>query len=109
MRWPAGRLVDLTGAVDTGPPAAAASGARPWHDSAAGGGVLALSALPALIVTVIPANDTLKLLGLGPGTALISTLTTACLLLAMVGAMVVIGLNHPQEVMTPASSGDASI
>jgi hypothetical protein len=67
--------------------------------------VLALCALPALVVTVIPSNDTSKLLGLGAGTGLISTLTTAALLLTLAGAMVVIALHHPQEELTTATSG----
>lgn len=49
---------------------------------------LAVIAAPALIVSVIPANDSLKILGLGSGTAIVSTLTTACLLVTMAGAMV---------------------
>jgi hypothetical protein len=70
---------------------------RALRNGGRGEGVLALCALPALIVTVIPANDTLKALGLGSGTSIISTLTTESLLVAMVGAMVTIVVHHPHN------------
>ncbi len=98
--WPAGAASGHHTRVDTagrsGDGVAAAPGA--WQGSRAWAAVLVLCTLPALVATVIPANDTLKLLGLGSGTAVISTFTTACLLVAMAGAMVVIAFDHPQEV-----------
>jgi hypothetical protein len=129
LRQPVARVVDRMGIFDrsgadggTGTGVGARDGPGPragvfdsgrflderqmLRDGGAWGGVLALCALPALIVTVIPANDTVKVLGLGSGTAVISTITTACLLVAMVGAMVVIAFDHPQEV-SAADGGDA--
>jgi hypothetical protein len=47
---------------------------------------VAVLALPALVLSVIPASDTSKLLHLGGDIGTISTLTTASLLLALVGA-----------------------
>jgi hypothetical protein len=102
MRWPVERLTSAIGAAGDNvpdgpetsddrrpgaPPPAAGAGPR-W------GAVLALTTLPALVVSVIPAQATTKLLGLGSGTAIISTLTTACLLVALVGAVAVVALEH---------------
>jgi hypothetical protein len=93
---PARTLVDR--ALALGPsPASAVPPARMAPRRWGPGGWLALAALPALVVTVIPSNDTLKLLGAGSDTGVISTLTTACLLLFMAVAMVVIALDHPPE------------
>jgi len=52
------------------------------------GVVRVVAVLPALVVTVLPGNETAKVLGLGSGTAVISTVTTVALLLAMAGAVV---------------------
>jgi hypothetical protein len=71
--------------------------------------VLALTALPALIVSVVPANDTVKLLGLGSGTGIISSLTTASLLVAMVGAMVVIAFMSHREVAMESGSDSPAV
>ncbi|MGH9017809.1 MAG: glycosyltransferase family 87 protein [Acidimicrobiales bacterium] len=49
-------------------------------------GLLALCAVPALVVTIIPARATLKLFGLGSSTGGLSTLTTVSLLVALAGA-----------------------
>jgi hypothetical protein len=87
MGWAVTRFLDWREAADDRAPS------RPHR----GGALLAVTSLPALIVTIIPANDTLKLLGLGSGPAIISTLTTACLLLSMAGALAVVALHHPQE------------
>jgi Glycosyltransferase family 87 len=110
VRWPLVRLLDRAehlghgdpgGAVDRGAPVGGGGivceGGR-VDEGGRWGAVLALSVVPALIVSVAPANDTLKLLGLASGTAIISTVTTVCLLLGVVGAMVAIGFDHPQEV-----------
>jgi hypothetical protein len=102
MRWPVARLFDgdNASALD-GHSAGAGSpdghstdafeGGRRW------GGVLSLTALPALIVSVLPAHATLKVLGLGSGTAIISTVTTASLLVALGGALVVLGLGASEK------------
>ncbi len=105
LRWPVSRLWPggTTSGHDTGVdlPGRSGDGVAPsagaWQGNPTWAAVLVLGALPALVATVIPANDTLKLLGLGSGTAVISTFTTACLLVAMAGAMVVIAFDHPQE------------
>ncbi len=97
LRWPVAHVLDRTGASDRG--GTLERGAA-LDEGGVRGAVLALAALPALIVSVVPANDTVKVLGLGSGTGIISTLTTACLLLAMVGAMVVIALRRPPETAT---------
>jgi hypothetical protein len=94
MRWPLQRVLERTGVPDT--------------DRTPGGGLLALTALPALVVSVIPANDSLKALGLSSGTGVVSSLTTACLLVALAGALMVIVLHHPQE-PDPVSTGAASV
>jgi hypothetical protein len=98
MCRPVARVIDTQQASDAGSESRGvrkvSEAGRRWE------GVLALAALPALVVSVIPAQGTLKLLGLGSGTGIISTVTTACLLVAMVGALVVIGLDHPQETVT---------
>jgi hypothetical protein len=57
----------------------------------------ALCAAPALVVTVLPAHETLKVLGLGTGTSIISTVTTASLLLALVGAVAVLAFSGAKE------------
>jgi hypothetical protein len=60
-------------------------------------GWLALSAAPALVVTILPAHETLKVLGLGTGTSIISTVTTASLLLALVGTLAVLAFGGAKE------------
>ncbi|HVC71033.1 MAG TPA: glycosyltransferase family 87 protein [Acidimicrobiales bacterium] len=90
MRWPVSRVISALRAGRWPREAPAADGSR-W------GGLLALVALPALVVSVIPAQDTLKVFGLGSGTAIISTLTTAGLLVALVGAVVVVVLDPRRE------------
>ncbi|HXQ58840.1 MAG TPA: glycosyltransferase 87 family protein [Acidimicrobiales bacterium] len=103
MRWPVERVITASRfAHDRGPDDAAVRddrlpGAPPVASSDSSdrwAAVLALTTLPALVVSVIPAQATTKLLGLGSGTAIISTLTTACLLVALVGALVVVSLDH---------------
>jgi hypothetical protein len=94
MRQPVARLVDRLKLFDR---PARADDPDLVRDRGRWGSALALCALPALVVTVIPANDTVKLLGLGTGTSVISTLTTACLLVAMAGAFIAIAFDHPQE------------
>ncbi len=97
MRWPVARLFKQDGPPDAPGDAPHDAPQDAPGDGGRWGGLLALIALPALVVSVIPAQGTLKLLGLSSGTAIISTLTTVCLLLALVGALVVIELDHPQE------------
>jgi hypothetical protein len=60
-------------------------------------GWLTFSAVPALVVTVLPAHETLKVLGLGTGTSIISTVTTASLLLALAGAVAVLAFGDAPE------------
>jgi hypothetical protein len=93
MRCPVERIIDARRvAADHDRAGPATSDDRRWE------GVLALVTVPALVISVIPAQATTKLLGLGSGTAIISTLTTACLLVALVGALVVVVLDHGREV-----------
>jgi hypothetical protein len=94
IRQPVARLVDRLGLFEQ---PARLDDPPTFGDGGVWGVVLALCALPALVVTVIPANDTVKVLGLGTGTSVISTVTTACLLVAMAGAMICIAFDHPQE------------
>ena len=105
MRWPVERLITTIRAAadddDGGGP-----GPVPPDDGWRWGGVLALTTLPALVVSVIPAQATTKLLGLGSGTAIISTLTTVCLLVAMAGALVVASVDQRRTAPLPA---DASL
>jgi hypothetical protein len=121
LRWPLARALDRWG----GPGRAGASvadsragvfadgdpdGPQPTGDGGWWGGVLAVAALPALVVSVIPANDTVKVLGLGSGTGIISSLTTGCLLVAMVGALAVLALARPPEtVPAPHSASPAGV
>jgi hypothetical protein len=95
VRQPVARLVDRLRLFDR---PARFDGPETVRDGGRWGAVLALCALPALVVTVIPANDTVKVLGLGSGTSVISTLATACLLVAMAGALIGLAFDHPQEV-----------
>ena len=81
---PASRLVDRLGDR----PAHRAPTGAPSIELGWRAVVLAVSALPALAVTVLPGNETVKILGLGSGTAIVSTVTTVALLLAMGGAVV---------------------
>ncbi len=96
---------DRAGTIDGDAPRDGAGGARAV--------VLALTALPALIVSVVPANDTVKLLGLGSGTGIISSLTTASLLVALVGAMIVIAFpSHrlsPREIAVAKGSDPQAV
>ncbi len=55
-------------------------------------------ALPALVTSFIPAATTAKLLGLGPDVGVITTVTTACLLLALVGSLVALVLESEPTV-----------
>jgi hypothetical protein len=64
----------------------------------AGSLVMPVLALPALVASLIPARDTLHLLCLGTDVGLVSTLTTASLILALAGAATGIVFHHPQEV-----------
>jgi len=109
MRWPVTRVIDRAEVVGRremsvdparSDPGGWSEESRTFPESAASGAGLALSVLPAFVVSVIPANDTIKLLGLGSGPAIITTLTTVCLLVAMAGAMVVTAFVHPQELVT---------
>ena len=54
-------------------------------------------ALPALVASIIPARDTLRLLDLGTDVGSMSTLTTGCLVLALVGGAIAVVFHHPQE------------
>lgn len=106
IRRPAARLVDRLG---LSAPPAGVDDLPTVRDGGRGGVVLALFALPALVVTVIPANDTVNVLGLGSATSVISTLTTACLLVAMAGAMIGIAFDHPQEEAAGAPSATGAM
>jgi hypothetical protein len=115
LRWPVERLLDRVDDLDgddgdrvddrpgddprspAGPPGAVGGGptfraSRPW------GAVLAVGALPALFASVVPASAVGSAVpGVGTGNDVISTLTTACLLVALAGAMAAVAFDHPQE------------
>lgn len=67
---------------------------------------------PALLVSLIPAADTLKVLDLGNNTADVSTLTTVCLLLALGAVVVDLGRRRDvvprHEQARPAPNGAGS-
>jgi len=66
-----------------------------WDPGRGGLRTFLVLALPALVMCFIPATTTAKLLGLGPDVAVITTLTTACLLLALVGSMAALSSGPP--------------
>jgi hypothetical protein len=68
--------------------------------------VMLICTIPALVATVVPSNVTVKVLGLGSGTAIISTVTTVALLLAMAGAIVGITFGPPSRVSRGGSQDD---
>lgn len=96
-------------------PFAAAWGRPRASDPGRARGGLAVAALatPALVLSIVPAADTLKVLGLGTSTGGVSTATTACLLLALVGSAVVLARQRtPDDVdlgSGPAGQGVSAI
>jgi len=67
---------------------------------------VAVLALPALVLSVLPASDTSKLLGLGGDIGTISTLTTAALLLAFAGAVTGVVARHRLEGSTGSAPAE---
>lgn len=104
MRWPYARIVAVGRSADD----TRADDRAPPDGGERRGAVLALTTVPALVVSVIPAQATTKLLGIGSGTAIISTLTTVCLLVALVGALVVVSLDHRREQTSGAPAAASS-